>query len=147
MDDQVQNQTIEAELRERLGRRVHQTWIELENDQSNPNPSWLVSWDKLTETDKKAVQQIGMVIWSDCLKENFHVIARVSSAGDQPDTSSTQDFSADVNTICPSCGSSHWLITSAKIRKVCEGCGYWVPVSPVEAEVSVKNWNQASPYL
>jgi hypothetical protein len=45
--------------REQLGRLVRELWIGWANQQPNPKPSWLVSYDGLSEADKEADRVIG----------------------------------------------------------------------------------------
>ena len=66
---------LPGDLRERLGRRVREAWIEWAKRQENPKPSWLVPYDKLNESDKEADRCIGSAIWADCVAEHASAIA------------------------------------------------------------------------
>lgn len=45
--------------RERLGRLVRDVWIAWAQEQPSPKPSWLVSWEDLTEPDREVDRRIG----------------------------------------------------------------------------------------
>ena len=62
-------------MRESLGRRVREVWIEWAKRQPNPKPSWLVPYDELSEPDKEADRCIGSAIWGDCIAANIEAIA------------------------------------------------------------------------
>lgn len=58
------------ELRERLGRRVREVWIEWAKTQPNPKPSWLQPWEELTEPEREVDRMIGEAIYDDTLDED-----------------------------------------------------------------------------
>lgn len=64
-----------SELRERLGMRVREVWIEWAKTQPNPKPSWLVPWDQLGEPDKEADRCIGAALWGDFVAEHSEALA------------------------------------------------------------------------
>lgn len=64
-----------SELREKLGRRVREVWIEWAKRQPNPKPSWLVPYDELSEPDKEADRCIGTALWGDFVAEHSEAIA------------------------------------------------------------------------
>lgn len=45
--------------REALGRLVRKVWIGWASEQPNPKPSWLVSWEDLSEPDREVDRRIG----------------------------------------------------------------------------------------
>ena len=55
----------EMTLREQLGRRVREVWIEWAKRQPDPKPSWLAPYDELSEPDKEADRCIGAALWGD----------------------------------------------------------------------------------
>lgn len=48
--------------RDTVGRMVREAWIRWALTQPNPKPSWLVSYDDLSEPDKEADRQIGETV-------------------------------------------------------------------------------------
>lgn len=50
-------------VREALGRRVRQKWIEWAQMQPYPKGSWLVPWESLAEPDKEVHRLIGEELW------------------------------------------------------------------------------------
>jgi hypothetical protein len=64
-----------CDLRERLGKRVREVWVEWAKRQNNPKPSWLVPYEQLSEQDKEADRCIGAAIWGDCVAENASALA------------------------------------------------------------------------
>lgn len=49
-------------LGEVLGRRVRELWVDWATRQPNPKPSWLVSWDDLSESEREVYREIGLGI-------------------------------------------------------------------------------------
>lgn len=45
-----------------LGRVVRQAWVEWAETQPDPKPSWLVSYDQLSDADKQADMKIGCAV-------------------------------------------------------------------------------------
>ena len=45
--------------RETLGKLVRQVWIEWAKEQPNPKASWLVPWERLSESDREVDRRIG----------------------------------------------------------------------------------------
>ena len=60
---------MDADMRDRLGRRVREIWIVWAREQPNPKASWLVPYDDLTEPEKEVDRRIGAAIWGDCVAE------------------------------------------------------------------------------
>lgn len=54
--------------REALGKQVRSVWIKWAREQSSPKPSWLLSWDELTEPDKEVDRRIGETLWAEALR-------------------------------------------------------------------------------
>lgn len=48
--------------RETLGRKVREAWVFWAKDQPDPKPTWLVSYDDLSDADKEADRMIGEAI-------------------------------------------------------------------------------------
>lgn len=48
--------------RETLGRKVREAWVFWAKDQLDPKPTWLVSYDDLSDADKEADRMIGEAI-------------------------------------------------------------------------------------
>ena len=51
-----------ARHRDILGRVVREAWVKWALTQPNPKPSWLLSYDQITESDKEADRQIGEAV-------------------------------------------------------------------------------------
>jgi hypothetical protein len=79
MTDKTTEQSGAGELRERLGRRVREVWVEWAKRQPNPKPSWLLPYDALSEADKEADRCIGSAIWGDSVAEVQNAIASLSA--------------------------------------------------------------------
>jgi hypothetical protein len=47
------------EPRELVGRYVREIWIHWAREQSNPKPSWLLSWEALDDGDREVDMRIG----------------------------------------------------------------------------------------
>lgn len=45
--------------REALGRLVREIWIEWAKEQTHPKPSWLLSWEEISESDREVDRRIG----------------------------------------------------------------------------------------
>jgi hypothetical protein len=65
----------ESDLRERLGKRVRQVWVDWAKRHPNPKPSWLIDWDDLPEDMKEVDRCIGAAIYGDCFAEHQEAIA------------------------------------------------------------------------
>lgn len=65
------------ELREKLGRRVRQVWIDWARKQPDidSKPDWLVPWEEMPERIKEIDGNIGMAIWGDVVNEFTKQIA------------------------------------------------------------------------
>jgi hypothetical protein len=48
--------------RERLGRIVREAWVRWAKTRPDPKPSWLLSYDELSEPDREADCQIGEAV-------------------------------------------------------------------------------------
>ncbi len=48
--------------RDDLGRVVREAWIKWAKTTLNPNPSWLVPYDEMPESDREADRQIGCAV-------------------------------------------------------------------------------------
>ena len=66
---------MDADTRDRLGRRVREIWIVWAREQPNQKASWLVPYDDLTEPEKEVDRRIGAAIWGDCVAGFSSVIA------------------------------------------------------------------------
>jgi hypothetical protein len=51
------------EVRDNLGRRARDVWVRWASQQDNPKPSWLVSWEQLSESEREVDRQIGESLW------------------------------------------------------------------------------------
>lgn len=51
--------TVCQELRDHLGKLVREVWVRWAKEQTNPKPSWLVSWEELQEADREVDRRIG----------------------------------------------------------------------------------------
>lgn len=69
-----------ADLRNALGRRVREVWIEWAKTQPNPKPSWLVSYDDLSEADKEADRCIGSALHGDGIEVGMKMHAAMRDA-------------------------------------------------------------------
>ncbi len=70
-----------SEHRDRLGRRVREIWVEWAKRQPNPKPSWLASYDELSEADKEADRCIGSALWDDFIAQHIEEIASAAFSG------------------------------------------------------------------
>lgn len=50
---------------DQLGELVRSAWIDWAQDQENPKRSWFVPYDKLSENDKQADRQIGIILFNE----------------------------------------------------------------------------------
>lgn len=64
--------------RDSLGRRVREVWVEWAKRQPNPKPSWLVSYDELSEADKEADRCIGAALWGDSFADGINATDTVA---------------------------------------------------------------------
>ena len=69
------NQLADADLRERVGRRVRELWILWAQGRPAPKPSWLIPWELLGEEDKEADRCIGAGLYGDFVAEHAEAIA------------------------------------------------------------------------
>ncbi len=53
----------DSDLREFLGKLVRAEWVKWAREQPSPKPSWLQSWDELTEPEREVDRRIGEAIW------------------------------------------------------------------------------------
>lgn len=49
--------------RESLGQMVRHVWVEWASEQESPKPSWLVSWEGLSEPDREVDRRIGEALY------------------------------------------------------------------------------------
>lgn len=49
--------------REELGRHVRKIWIDWARQQPSPKPSWLLSWEELSEPDREVDRRIGTELY------------------------------------------------------------------------------------
>jgi hypothetical protein len=54
---------INQELREQLGKKVREVWINWAKEQPNPKLSWLKPWKELSEPDKEVDRRIGEALY------------------------------------------------------------------------------------
>jgi hypothetical protein len=50
-------------LRERLGRRVRDSWLAWAMEQPNPKPNWLLPYDQLSTEQKDVDCRIGLALY------------------------------------------------------------------------------------
>lgn len=64
-------------IRESLGREVRRVWLAWANEQPSQKPSWLLSWDSLSEADREVDRRIGEALAILGAKHQGHVNARL----------------------------------------------------------------------
>ena len=70
-----------TEDRDTLGRVVRDAWIAWARTQSDPKPSWLVPYDKLSEDDKEADRQIAETVLADLNARRIWLAEKKSRGG------------------------------------------------------------------
>lgn len=61
-----------AELREFLGKLVRAEWVRWAREQPSPKPSWLESWNALTEPEREVDRRIGEAVWRFSYVRDLH---------------------------------------------------------------------------
>ena len=49
---------------EELGKEVRRVWLEWASERPSPKPSWLLSWDELSEEEKEVDRRIGTRLYN-----------------------------------------------------------------------------------
>jgi hypothetical protein len=69
------------ENRDALGRVVREAWVRWARTQPEPKPSWLVSYDELSEADKEADRQIAEAVLSDLNCRRIFLVEKKHAGG------------------------------------------------------------------
>lgn len=69
--------------RDVLGRRVRELWVAWAQRQEKPKPSWLVSYDELSEADKEADRCIGSALWGDGFAQGVDAVPPTFKPGQE----------------------------------------------------------------
>lgn len=64
-------------IREELGKRVRQYWLEWAKQQPDPRPSWLLPWEELDESQREADRQIGAGMFAEFVGLKTDIVSSV----------------------------------------------------------------------